>query len=199
METLKDLLSKLNATSSEDDIKKVFEDIAEILLFNSHIKTTTCNYRILEIEFYFWNKNHKDDVTIKRNENGEPGMWWLHDYGVDLSLKCNIDNGKEEDSFYGGILIRSIGKLNQENEICDSIIFGPRKCCWELFYSSALEGNISPQIIQNKEGQEFYGDKGTTTRYITGKHKGIEGNYRFYIKEIQQKVESSYRKASPWE
>ena len=31
MEKLKDLLSKLNATSSEDDIKKVFEDIAEIL------------------------------------------------------------------------------------------------------------------------------------------------------------------------
>ena len=37
------------------------------------------------------------------------------------------------------------------------------------------------------------------TRYSTGKHKGIEGNYRFYVKEIQQKVESSYRKASPWE
>ena len=48
MEELKDLLSKLNATSSEDDIKKVFEKIAVILLLKSHIETSTGNYRILE-------------------------------------------------------------------------------------------------------------------------------------------------------
>ena len=194
MGTLKDLLSKLNATSSEDDIKKVFEDIAEILLFNSHIKTTTCNYRILEIEFYFWNKNHKDDVTIKRNENGEPGMWWLHDYGVDLSLKCNIDNGEEEGHFYGGILIRSIGKLNQENEICDSIIFGPRKCCWELFYSSAIKPTETPYI----EEKIYMGKPGSNKRIISGANKGVDEDYRYYVQEIDDKKARNY-KNSPWQ
>lgn len=198
MGNLNDLLSELNATSSEADIKRVFEEIADILLFKSYIETETGKFRMLEIEFYFWNKNHKDDVTIKRDENVRAGMWWLHDFGVDLSFECSGGNGEKEDAFYGGILIRSIGKLNQENKICDSIIFGPRNCCWELFYFSAIEINNFPRIIQNKDGQDFYGDKETTTRYITGKSKGIEGNYRFYVKKIPQKVEANYKKASPW-
>ena len=101
MNRLKQLLSTLDANSSVDCIKSTFSEIADILLFKSYVKAADRKYRILEIEFYFKNNNHNDSVTIERTEDA--GMWWLHDYGVDLSFKSD-----ESKKYYGGILIRSI-------------------------------------------------------------------------------------------
>lgn len=85
MDELKKLLSHLDEKSSIDDIKSTFTQIADILLFKSHIKTENGNYRVLEIEFYFRNCQHDDEVTIIRTEKA--GMWWLHDWGVDLTFE----------------------------------------------------------------------------------------------------------------
>ena len=184
MERLKQLLSTLDANSSVDDIKSTFSEIADILLFKSHIMTAKCKYRILELEFYFKNNNHDDNVTIERTEDA--GMWWLHDYGVDLSFKSD-----ESEKYYGGILIRSIipvnDSSNQFNE--KGAIFGPRNCCWYLFYSSALEPNMAPQIILNDGASRHDGEIETTTRHLTGKPKKEDGEYRdspyrFYVKDL---------------
>lgn len=197
MERLKQLLSTLNANSSVDCIKSTFSEIADILLFNSYINTAKNKYRILEIEFYFKNNNHCDNVTIERTEDA--GMWWLHDYGVDLSFNS------ESEKYYGGILIRSIipfkGNSNQLNE--DKPICGPKKCCWYLFYSSALERNDAPQIVMNDGADRHIGEMGSTTRYLTGKPKKENGDYRdslyrFYVKGLNLKFEPNYKKASPW-
>jgi len=187
MKQLKQLLSQLNGKSSVDEIKSIFSQIADILLFKSYIKTENGKYRILEIEFYFRNSQHADEVTITRTE--KVGMWWLHDWGVDLSFES-----KGQD-YCGGVLIRSIVPLYMENE--ESVICGPKNCCWELFYSSALEQNSAPQIIEN-DGVDFMGEIGTTTRYITGKTKGVNGNYRYYVKGLKLHFESKYI-ASPWD
>ena len=194
MGNLNDLLSELNATSSEADIKRVFEEIAEILLFNSHIETATGKYRILEIEFYFKNDNHKDNITIARTEYS--GMWWLHDYGVDLTFESD-----ETKNFYGGILLRSMISINENDN--NNEFYGPRICCWELFYSSALEKNSTPHIIINDKKNSFDGTLEKTQRYITRKPKPEDGNYRnspyrFYVKGLNLHVESKYKKASPW-
>lgn len=190
METLEKLLSILDGCSSVDSIESTFSKIADILLSKSYIKTVNGNYRILEIEFYFYNKNHMDDVTISRS--AEEGMWWLHDWGVDLSFKSDGKN------FYGGILIRSIFPFDYNNIPFDvdekKVIYGPRNCCWELFYSSALKCNMTPQVIIN-EDIVFIGVIGKTKRYITDKTQKVDGNYRFYIKGL--KPINSY-KASPW-
>lgn len=186
MEELNKLLSRLDESSSVDDIKTTFTQIADILLFKSYIKTENGNYRVLEIEFYFRNSHHDDEVTIIRTEKA--GMWWLHDWGVDLTFESK---GRD---FCGGILIRSIVPLNKENEA--AVICGPKNCCWELFYSSALEHNSSPQIVNNNDVDSM-GEIGTTTRYITGKTKGVNGNYRFYVKGLKLHFESKYI-ASPW-
>lgn len=186
MEYLKQLLTQLDEKSSVDEIKSTFSQIADILLFKSYIKTENGNYRILEIEFYFRNSLHDDKVTITRTEKA--GMWWLHDWGVDLSFES-----KGQD-YCGGVLIRSIVPLNMENK--RNVICGPKNCCWELFYSSALEHNSTPQIIENDD-VDFIGEIGTTTRYITGKTKGINGDYRFYVKGLKLHFESKYI-ASPW-
>ena len=186
MEELKILLSQLNEKSSEDEIKSTFTQIADILLFKSYIKTENGNYRVLEIEFYFRNSIHDDEVTIIRTEKA--GMWWLHDWGVDLSFESKGLN------FCGGILIRSIIPLNNGKK--ESVICGPKNCCWELFYSSALEHNSAPQIVKNAN-EDYLGEIGATTRYITGKTKGIKGDYRFYVKGLELHFESKYI-ASPW-
>lgn len=186
MEELKQLLSQLDANSSADDIKTVFSKIADILLFKSHIKTENGIYRVLEIEFYFKNRHHDDKVTINRTEKA--GMWWLHDWGVDLSFES------EGQDYCGGVLIRSIIPLNKK--VGATVICGPKNCCWELFYSSALNHNSAPQIVKNANA-DFPGKIGTTTRYITGKTKGINGDYRFYVKGLDLHFESKYN-ASPW-
>lgn len=189
MESLKKILSGLNAESSVKDIEKTFSEIADILLFKSIIKTDFGNYRLLEIEFYFKNKNHEDNVTIERT--AEAGMWWLHEYGVDLSFKS------VEKEYYGGILIRSMMPLD-DNRINKEVFFGPRKCCWELFYSSALEQNSAPCIVASDEKTQLSGKKETTERYITGKTKKIEGNYRFYVDGLNLTIDPNYKKMSPW-
>ena len=186
MEELNQLLNHLDEKSSVNDIELTFTQIADILLFKSYIKTENVNYRILEIEFYFRNSQHNDDVTIIRTEKA--GMWWLHDWGVDLTFKS------EDRTFCGGILIRSIVPLNKENE--EAVICGPKNCCWELFYSSALAHNSAPQIVKSTDAN-YIGEMGTTKRYITGKTKGVNGDYRFYVKGLRLHFESKYI-ASPW-
>ncbi len=189
MGDLKQLLSCLDAKSDVETITKTFEDIAEILLFKSHIKTDHGSYRILEIEFYFKNNKHNDNVTIERTE--EAGMWWLHDYGVDLSFKS------VEKEYYGGILIRTMMPL-EDNQVNKEVIFGPRKCCWELFYSPALEQNSAPCIVVTDEKTLLSGKMATTERYITGKTKKIDGNYRFYVDGLNLTIDPNYKKMSPW-
>ena len=200
MENLKQLLSKLNAESSVETIKKTFSKIADILLFNSYIKTNHGSYRLLEIEFYFKNNKHKDDVTIKRKE--KEGMWWLHDYGVDLSFKSDDTNEKEDANYYGGILIRSMMLIDNDSASEQKFFFGPKNCCWQLFYSSALEQNDAPCIVMNENNTKFLGKMATTQRYITGKTPREDGDYRFYVKDIEglesSKIKPNYKKASPW-
>ena len=191
MEELKKLLSVLNEKSSTDDIESTFVKIADLLLLRSYIHTVNGDYRLLEIEFYFYNGNHKDDVTMKRTENEKAGMWWLHECGVDISFESKSECN-EEQRYYGGILVRSIVNLKTNKVIC-----GPRNCCWWLFSSSALEENKAPQIIINNGKYELSDNIGRKERYITGENKGIDNAYRFYIKDIKQNIDKNY-KASPW-
>jgi hypothetical protein len=187
MERLKQLLSCLDAESDVEKITKTFEDIAEILLFKSYIKAKDGNYRMLEIEFYFKNINHKDEVTIIRKEKA--GMWWLHDWGVDLTF---MSEGKD---YCGGILIRSIAKINDKNEMQEPMICGPRNCCWELFYSCALEKDSAPQIIVGNK--RMSGAMKRKKRILSEKSKKEDGDYRFYVEELDIEPNTKY-KDSPW-
>ena len=189
MDELKTLLSCLNENSHEDKIKSTFERIAYLLLFRSHIKTNDGNYRLLEIEFYFKNGNHEDEVTIGRDE--QPGMWWLHDWGVDVTFKSE----DKEKKYGGGILIRTIVSLDEDT---DTVVCGPQKCTWELFYASALTAGMSPCIEMNNGGEVYPGEMAKTKRFITGKTKKVDGDYRFYVKGLEILKNVKKYNASPW-
>ena len=186
MDNFKALLSRLNENSSVEEIESVFSELADILLFGSYIATALGDYRIMELEFYFYNKNHQDCVTINRSE--DEGMWWLHEWGVDLSFKSSWNK------FYGGILIRSIMPIKGNSVVC-----GPRNSCWEIFYSSAIptEPHNSPHIVVMAENDRFGGIKAQTKRYITGNAKKIDGAYRFFVTGLDIMIDKNYD-ASPW-
>lgn len=132
MSELKDLLN-LSSLKSTKEIEGRFEDIAEKLLIEYQIKKGDICYDILEIEFYYYSKNHPDIITYPRNSKG--GEWFFHESGVDLTLVSQTTYSSKEpqvgdDDSFGGILIRSL--LKRENNKSE-LICGPLKCEWELF------------------------------------------------------------------
>ena len=78
-------------------------------------------YLFKEIEFYFYNKNHRDIITHPRVS--KPLCWYVNDFGgIDLNFESKIkyenrlnSKGKnvkkyvlDDSAYFGGILIRQL-------------------------------------------------------------------------------------------
>ena len=114
------------ADASRDYIEQTFADIAEVLKNGCVIKYANDEYRILDFEFYFYNKNHQDISVHPRNS--EALCWYINDFGgIDLNFESKItkkvvEKGKtwsfkyelSDDSYFGGILIRQIQRLSNK-------------------------------------------------------------------------------------
>jgi hypothetical protein len=117
------------------DVTKInqrFEEIANLLFQEYHIKKGENTYEFLEIEFYYYTKGHEDIITHPRNEKS--GRWFFHYSGVDITfeskckdINCGFNTRQPNDDYFGGILIRSLLKNGKE------LITGPQKCTWSLF------------------------------------------------------------------
>lgn len=150
MEILKKKLSMLNGESSMSKIKLAFDEIANDLFRNYHIKKGAQEYYFINIEFYFCNKNHLDIITYPRQLN--EGLWFFHQSGIDLTFKskyssCNTMVDVDKEFFFGGILIREIMEMNS-----GKVFDGPYKCEWELFDKfDAFNPSIHemPVIVRN--------------------------------------------------
>ena len=124
--------------SSESDIKARFNEIAHNLLNNFVIrKSKNLFYRILEVECYFFNDNHRDLITYQRS--AQAGDWFFHFSGVDICFqsRCKLNDDyriseyDRKSTYFGGILIRSLEKI--ENSVPTYIMGKPQLCCDELF------------------------------------------------------------------
>lgn len=133
IEELKSLM-RIPADANKDTIMQTFERIAEVLMNGCVIKFQNEEYRILDFEFYYYNKNHQDISVHPRNS--EPLCWYINDFGgIDLNFESKINKTivtkknkwlfKYEltnESYFGGILLRQIQRLS------DNVIFdGPWK------------------------------------------------------------------------
>ena len=125
IEELKSMMC-IAADASKETITQTFERIAEVLMNGCVIKIQDEEYRILDFEFYYYNKNHQDISVHPRNS--ESLCWYFNDFGgIDLNFesriekesKCSLKYILSEKSYFGGILIRQIQSLS-DNTIYDS-------------------------------------------------------------------------------
>ena len=128
--------ANINATGIEER----FEQIAKMLFERFAIQKGEKKYLFKEIEFYFYNKNHRDIITHPRES--KPLCWYINDFGgIDLNFGSKIryekrlnSNGKkvekcvlDDSAYFGGILIRQL--ISEDG--CE-ILSGPLVCA-ELF------------------------------------------------------------------
>ena len=82
-------LMTLDATMKTSDIEERFEKIAKMLFESFAIQKGETVYLFKEIEFYFYNKNHRDIITHPRVS--KPLCWYINDFGgIDLNFESNI-------------------------------------------------------------------------------------------------------------
>lgn len=133
-------LMTLDAIMKTSDIEERFERIAKMLFESFAIQKGETVYLFKEIEFYFYNKNHRDIVTHPRVS--KPLCWYINDFGgIDInftsSIECvNRENSKgknvmkyvlDDRAYFGGILIRQLIE-KESGEILKSPL-----ACAELF------------------------------------------------------------------
>ena len=108
----------ISADASKNDIKKRFVQIAEILKKCCVIEFENEEYRILDFEFYFYNKEHQDISVHPRKSDAL--CWYFNDFGgIDLNFESRIEKEAKnslkyvlaENSYFGGILIRQIQNM----------------------------------------------------------------------------------------
>lgn len=79
----------LDANMNTNDIEDRFEKIAKMLFESFAIQKGETVYLFKEIEFYFYNKNHRDIITHPRVS--KPLCWYINDFGgIDLNFESNI-------------------------------------------------------------------------------------------------------------
>lgn len=139
---LRELLC-ISSSSTEMEIQNAFGEIAELLINHAIIRRAERSFRIEEIEFYYYNNQHRDLITYPRIT--KPMQWYRNAFfGIDLTfdsyLNTQIHDGEElfsldDSSSFGGILIRRLS--------CDgAIIDKPRNCANVLF--DVLDASRAP-------------------------------------------------------
>lgn len=189
-----DRLSKLmtlEASMNTSDIEIRFERIAQMLFESLAVQKGETIYLFKEIEFYYYNKQHRDIITHPRISR--PLCWYVNDFGgIDLNFDSTIANSKKIDSkgkiskkfvlddntCFGGILVRQLISEDQ-SEVLD----GPWACA-ELFryYNATSYDRDLPLLVEHYNGMVGYIREPrenllTSKQTIEGKVDYILGEY----------------------
>ena len=160
LDILKKLMT-LDANMNILEIESRFEHIAQILFSKFAIKKGEKIYMFKDIEFYFYNQNHKDIITHPRNSDAL--CWYINDFGgIDLNMYSSIETalrtdhkGKistkyelNENACFGGILIRQLIDRSFQQ-----VINGPWACA-ELFCCHSASGHDKdfPILVEYDNG-----------------------------------------------
>ena len=155
----------LDANMNTNDIEDRFEQIAKMLFERFAIQKGEKKYLFKEIEFYFYNKNHRDIITHPRVS--KPLCWYVNDFGgIDLNFASSIKrenrvNSKrkniekyvlDDSAYFGGILIRQL--ISEDG--C-AILSGPIACA-ELFRchdATGVDYEFPILVEQNNDVMSF--------------------------------------------
>ncbi len=158
-------LVTLDADMNTFDIDERFEQIAKKLFESFAIQKGKTKYLFKEIEFYFYNKNHRDIITHPRES--KPLCWYVNDFGgIDLNFSSSIErtnrlDGKgknskkyvlDDNAYFGGILIRQLIEIES-----GEVLNGPWACA-ELFrcYDATGFDNCLPILVEHDNGAVGY-------------------------------------------
>lgn len=194
---LKELMT-LNASMNTLEIESRFEQIAQILFSKFAIKKGENIYLFKDIEFYFYNQNHKDIITHPRNSDAL--CWYVNDFGgIDINMFSSIETilstdnkGKistkyalNDKACFGGILIR---KLIDNG--CQQVINGPWACA-ELFrcHSAAGYDEDFPILVEYDNGVVAF-ERTSRLNLLTARQtreKKVDNILSLYLKHPQNK------------
>lgn len=156
MSNTEHLRTLMSITPEMDTIllEERFEQIASMLFNNFAIQSDNKLFLFKEIEFYVYNKQHRDIITHPRASKAL--CWYINDFGgIDLNFKSSIkrerrvnSRGKNVEKYvlddsacFGGILIRQL-----EEKGSGDILKGPLACA-ELFRNYEATGhNINKDL-----------------------------------------------------
>ena len=155
----------LDANMNTSGIEERFEQIAKMLFESFAIQKGEKKYLFKEIEFYFYNKNHRDIITHPRVS--KPLCWYVNNFGgIDLNFVSNIkrefkanSKGKnvekyvlDNGAYFGGILIRQL--ISEDG--CE-VLNGPLACA-ELFrcYDATGVDRGFPVLVEHDNGMVGY-------------------------------------------
>ena len=196
------------ADANLNQINRAFDQIAQCLKERCVIKYEGREYRILDFEFYYYNKNHKDITVHPRKADAL--TWYINDFGgIDLNFESDIEKVEvkttkknntyvtykynlSDSSFFGGILIRRIQRID------DKCIFdGPLKVS-ELFRTfRATEQHHDLPILEIREiPLDSIGFKQCTRHNLLGSHKG--GDIEEIIsKKVDYNISQCFTEVNP--
>lgn len=92
--------------NNEQYISDSFLDLANDLILNKALSVNDKIFSFIDIEIYYWHPNHQDDYAKGIEHNRPFGEFEMHQYGIDLSL------GNNEQEGMGGILIQGLYDIN---------------------------------------------------------------------------------------
>lgn len=142
MDIRKALQEPLENLNSEN-VLEIFEQIAKNLFDNFYIQCDTTKYYFTEIEFYYFKKGvWCDNITYERG-NRKVGDLFYHLSGVDICFDCSNNE-------YGGILIRSMKKINKDKK---EMVNGPLNCLIDMLNS--CENGQMPHLMECIEQKTF--------------------------------------------
>ncbi len=124
-------------------------------------------YRIVELEFYLYNKETDDFPTY--NRDCVAGQWFFHKSGVDIAFQT-LREGTELIQF-GGILIRGLEKF--VDDVFVGYIGGAQRCCFELFNNS----EEFPELCVSNIDSEFAIYKSKRVRIDIDNERNTEFRY----------------------
>lgn len=191
-EQLRQLMT-LDANMNTSDIEERFEQIAKMLFESFAIKKGEMKFLFKEIEFYFYNKNHRDIITHPRES--KPLCWYVNDFGgIDLNFASCIKRefrlnrkGKnvmkyvlDDNAFFGGILIRQM--ISEDG--CE-VLNGPWACT-ELFrcYDATGVDNELPVLVEHNNGMVGY-IRESRINLLTSKQT-VEGKVDYILSEYHE-------------
>lgn len=210
IENLKNLKNwmSIRADADSNEIHDAFEQIAKCLKERCVIKFEDKKYRILDFEFYYYNKKHRDITVHPRKADAL--TWYINDFGgIDLNFKSDIEKVEvrtekknntyvsykytlTDRSFFGGILIRRIQRID------DKYIFdGPLKVS-ELFrvFSAADQHHHLPVLEISESPLEPIGFKQCTRHNLLGSHKGGDEE-EIISKKVEYNISQCFTEVNP--